>query len=156
MRAAGRPRRTGRNVRGICDKIIGQLRAQQSGEAFGRQDLIEKVLSMAEKFFLRSCKTDSEECEVTFEWYVFVLVRLLQAAHGEQRDTILIKIKRTLSQNNGKINGTETEIENRMQTAQTKPNDAITVGTKLTGILRKLVFNNLTDVPIKNNNQVRY
>jgi hypothetical protein len=141
------------NARSICDKIIGQIRsheAQKMEEGTGRKDLIQKVLSMAEKFYLRSLKeVDTDEpSEVSFDWYVFVLVRLLQAAHGELRDAILLKIKRTLLQSEGK------KSDDKNAVTEIRLNDVKKIGVKLTGILRKLVFNNLTNVPSLNDDQV--
>ena len=154
---------TARNVQSICDKIIGQIRLQPAPrpeESYGRVELIDKVLGMAERFFLRSCNKVSfggEESVVTFDWYVFVLVRLLQAAHGEQRDAILVKIKRTLFHRKMYKQDTSMETEIESQLAKAKDNDIIKVGTKLTGILRKLVFNNLTTTQCDTReNQVRY
>ena len=131
------------NVRNICDKIIGQIRLQKVEDSFGRKDLIEKVLGMAERFFLRAIQgTDSDESGVSFDWYVFVLVRLLQAAHGEQREMILSKIKCVLLKNKEKKTNKDEEATNSIH-PKFGTDEAIKVGTKLTGILRKLVFNNL-------------
>ena len=131
------------NVRSICDKIIGQIRLQKIEDSLGRKDLIEKVLGMAEKFFLKSIMgTNSEESEVSFDWYVFVLVRLLQAAHGDQREVILVKIKQVLSRCKG-IEIDTGDNDTKSKDALVSKEDAIKVGSKLTGILRKLVFNNL-------------
>ena len=140
---------TASNVRSICDKIIGQIRLQQSSKTesvIGKEDLISKVLGMAEKFYLRSYdKTNvNEELIVTFDWYVFVLVRLLQAAHGAQRESILLKIKRNLTPSKNKHTAT-TSTSNKQENEIDDGGDLeiIKVGTKLTGILRKLVFSNL-------------
>ena len=140
---------TASNVRSICDKIIGQIRLQQSSKTesvIGKEDLISKVLGMAEKFYVRSYdKTNvNEELIVTFDWYVFVLVRLLQAAHGAQREAILLKIKRHLTQSKNKHTAT-TSKSNKQENEIDDDGDLeiIKVGTKLTGILRKLVFSSL-------------
>lgn len=131
------------NVRSICDKIIGQIRLQKIEDSMGRKDLIEKVLGMAERFFSRVIKSpDSEESEVSFDWYVFVLVRLLQAAHGDQRELILVKIKSVLLKNNEKETNSGENVTSS-KNVNFGNHEAIKVGTKLTGILRKLVFNNL-------------
>ena len=130
------------NVQSICDKIIGQLRLQKIEDSSGRKDLIEKVLAMAEKFFSKSILgAKSENSEVSFDWYVFVLVRLLQAAHGEQRELIIVKIKRVLLKNKKNAIANENYIEKN--DAQITDEEMIKVGSKLTGILRKLVSSNL-------------
>ena len=141
------------NVRSICDKIIGQIRcheAQKTEAGTGKKDLIQKVLSMAEKFYIRSLKEEDtdESSEVSYDWYVFVLVRLLQAAYGELRDAILLKIKRTLLQRG------EGKSDDEKSVTEIELDDVTKVGVKLTGILRKLVFNSLTNVPSLNDNQV--
>ena len=120
------------NVRNICDKIIGQIRLQKVEDSFGRKDLIEKVLGMAERFFLRAIQgIDSDESGVSFDWYVFVLVRLLQAAHGEQREMILSKIKCVLLKNKEKKTNKDEEATNSIH-PKFGIDEAIKVRTKLT------------------------
>ena len=139
------------NVRSICDKIIGQIRLQKIEDSSSRKDLIEKVLVMAEKFFLKYILSPhSEESEVTFDWYVFVLVRLLQAAHGEQRETILVKIKRILLKSK-ENNINDVEKDTKEKEDRISEDETVKVGSKLTGILRKLVFTNLEkDLKVQN------
>jgi len=72
--------------------------------------LIAKTLALDDKF-------DS----VSLDWKVFLLVRLLQNSHGPQRESIFLKIKQTLTENN-------CEEEQKV------------VGQKLAGLIKDIVI----------------
>ena len=140
---------TKQNVRSICKKIVDHMRGQKQADDYGREELIEKVMNMAERFsdirlFSNTDCGDQRQEDVTFDWYIFTLVSLLQAAHGNQRNLILLKIKHTLS-----IKLVKAESEKSTDdTSSLKNYEEVTeVGIKLTGLLRKLVFNNITEEP---------
>lgn len=97
------------NVKDICDKMITSLRQQQQSSCGQeqRKTLIAKTLQLLDKFG-----------SVSLDWTVFVLVRLLQNSHGPQRESILLKIKQTLTSGSS---------------------DQQTVGLKLSDLIGKIV-----------------
>ena len=98
------------NVRALSDKLVQSLRSEQELTDHQRQNIIDKTLGIVDKF-----------CHFSLDWHVFILVRLLQSAQGQQREQIMLKIKQALSKNSKK--------------------ESVEVGCKLTDLLRKLTTN---------------
>ena len=98
------------NVRKICDKLVEYIK--DSEDDFQREDLIEKVLDLANSF------------SIGLDWNVSVLLKLLQSSTGNQREKLLTKLKNAVKIRN--------EDSKQVLTEKKK------VGLKLTVILKKI------------------